>query len=383
MAIVLFDGPASAGLHPLTYTRAVAGLRMGILTIQQRWQHLLQTPVLVEALPFLQPLYPPVPQEVHTFIDAQVMPSATLLHRIEGLQQGEVLEDEHGIVACKGSGTSYHEVMDHAAMMFSTIGAVPRLQYPHQLMQWNNTWLAQDYSLVTAGKISQPLPATCQAVCPENIFIEEGASVNFSILNAAEGPVYIGKNARIMEGCLLRGPLAVCEEATLKMGTKIYGATTLGPHCTAGGELKNVVMQEYSNKGHDGYLGDSVIGQWCNFGAGSSNSNLKNTAGNVMLWNDYAGQKISAGNKCGVIMGDYCRIAINSSINTGSVFGVCCHVYGQGLLPTALPSFSWGIHGGKYELSKAFVHLAQWKKMKHQTLTDAEKRVLQHIFEAT
>ena len=185
-----------------------------------------------------------------------------------------------------------------------------------------------------------------------------------------------------MEGCLIRGPLALCDHAILKMGRKVYGATTIGPYCTGGGEIKNTIMQAYSNKGHDGYLGDSLIGQWCNFGAGSSNSNVKNTAGDVLLWNDYTQAHVSAGNKCGLILGDYSRIAINAAINTGSVYGVCCNVFGEGLLPKTLQSFSWGAKGEKYDLQKAYAHIDQWKKMKGQTITSEEKAVLQHIFEA-
>ena len=180
---------------------------------------------------------------------------------------------------------------------------------------------------------------------------------------------------------MIRGAFALCDKATLKMGTKIYGATTIGTHSTGGGEIKNSILQAYSNKGHDGYLGDSVVGLWCNFGAGSSNSNVKNTAGEVLLWNDYAQAYINAGNKCGVIMGDYSRVAINSPINTGSVYGVCCNVIDEGLLPKTLPNFSWGTAGDRYDLQKAYTHIEQWKKMKGQIMTNEEKAVLQHIFE--
>jgi UDP-N-acetylglucosamine diphosphorylase/glucosamine-1-phosphate N-acetyltransferase len=233
---------------------------------------------------------------------------------------------------------------------------------------------------LTRGRQSAPIPPSVQVISPQSIFIEEGASISHSILNASTGPIYIGRNSNIMEGCLIRGPFALCESAVVKMGTKIYGATTIGPCSTAGGEIKNSVLFGYSNKGHDGYLGDSVIGEWCNLGAGTSNSNLKNNAGEVKVWN--AGQFISAGLKCGLLMGDYSRAAINTSFNTGTVVGVCCNVYGEGLMPKYIPDFSWGVHnkGPKYAFEKALRDIENWKKLKNQSLTDAEILTLKHIF---
>ncbi len=380
MAIVLFDPPAARSLYPLTYTRAAAGLRIGILTIQARWQLLLGEEVYVDTATYLQPLYSPVPEAVHTFINALVTPGETLINSIKQLKQGEVLEDENGIIACKGHGSSLQHAIDDSATLFTTIEQVQRLQYPHQLFQWNENFIESDFKLITAGRKSFALSSANAVVLPQNVFIEEGAQVEYAVINAAGGPVYIGKNATIMEGCLIRGPMALCEGATLKMGTRIYGATTIGPYCVAGGEIKNVIMQGYSNKGHDGYLGDSVIGEWCNIGAGASNSNVKNTAGDVMQWNDHAEGYINAGSKCGVIMGDYSRVAINSSINTGSMYGVCCNVFGEGLLPKRLRNFSWGT-GEEYDLLKALEHITEWKKMKGQALTDEEKAALKHIFE--
>jgi len=343
---------------------------------------LLNEEVYIETVPYLQTLYNAVPEGIHTFVDAQVLPSDDLISSIKQLKQGEVLEDETGIIACKAAGENWQQAMDDGAMNFTAINQVQRLQYPHQILQWNKTFIESDFKLLTNNRSSQSLSFTNQAIHPRNVFVEEGASIEYAIINAKDGPVYIGKNAVIMEGCLVRGPLALCDNAVLKMGTKIYGATTLGPHCTGGGEIKNTVMQAYSNKGHDGYLGDSLIGQWCNFGAGSSNSNVKNTAGDILLWNEHAQAHVNAGNKFGLIMGDYSRIAINAAINTGSVYGVCCNVFGDGLLSKSLPNFSWGTKGERYDLQKAYTHIEQWKKMKGQTLTGEEKAVLQHIFEA-
>ncbi len=382
MAIVLFDTNRRVGLYPLTYTRAVAELRMGILSIEERWKQLLGEEIYIDTVPYLQPLYSKVPEGLHTFIDALVIPSESLINRIRQMQQGEVLEDETGVVACKAAGKNWLQAMGDGAMIITAISQVQRLQYPHQIIQWNKTFIELDFKLLTKGRVSRPPSFTNQVLHPRNVFIEEGASVEFAIINAKDGPVYIGKNAVVMEGSMMRGPLALCDNAVLKMGTKVYGATTIGPYCTGGGEIKNTVMQAYSNKGHDGYLGDSLVGQWCNFGAGSSNSNVKNTAGDILLWNEYAQAHVNAGNKCGLIIGDYSRVAINAAINTGSVYGICCNVFGEGLLPRALPNFSWGTKGERYDLQKAYGHTDQWKKMKGQALTSEEKAVLQHIFEA-
>ena len=263
----------------------------------------------------------------------------------------------------------------------STHAAIPALHHPWEIFQLNDAALRSDFQLITHGRRSQPIPASIQAICPENIFIEPGARISYSILNASTGPIYIGANAEIMEGCLIRGPLALCEGAILKMGTKIYGATTIGPYSTAGGEIKNSVIFGYSNKGHDGYLGDSVIGEWCNLGAGTSTSNVKNNAAAVRVWDQPTASYKEAGPKCGLLMGDYSRSAINTSFNTGTLTGACCNIFGPGLTPKFIPSFSWG-HSPqtKYEWEKALRDIANWKKMKKRSLTDAEILTLKHIF---
>ena len=259
---------------------------------------------------------------------------------------------------------------------------VPRLTHPWHIFQFNAEALVDDYTLLTSGAVSQPIPPTVQAIAPENIFIEEGAVLQHCILNASTGPIYIGARAEIMEGSLIRGPFALCEGATVKMGTKIYGATTVGPYSVVGGEIKNSVIFGYSNKGHDGCLGDAVIGEWCNLGAGTSNSNLKNNAAEVRVWDEPTRQFISAGTKCGLLMGDYSRSAINTSFNTGTVTGVCCNIFGEGLTPKCIPSFSWGYGPSpKYELEKALRDIEGWKRLKGQTLTNAEIQKLKYIFE--
>ena len=213
------------------------------------------------------------------------------------------------------------------------------------------------------------------------IFLEPGAIVEHCYLNASEGPIYIGKDALIMEGSMIRGPFAIGEGGVVKMGSKIYGATSAGPYCVLGGEIKNSVFFGYSNKSHDGYLGDSVIGEWCNIGGGSSNSNLKNSLGVIRIWNPMKKMFLDSGLKCGLFMGDYSRSAINTSFTAGATIGVSCHVFGIGPTPAYLPSFSWGFDQEKYAFDKAITHIAKWKKLKGRELENDEIKKLRSIFD--
>ena len=229
------------------------------------------------------------------------------------------------------------------------------------------------------AEFPEEISSTNKIICPENIFVEAGATINYSILNASDGPIYIGKNAEIQEGSLIRGPFALCEGSRVKMGTKIYGATTIGPYCLAGGEIKNSILMGYSNKSHDGYLGDSVIGEWCNLGAGTSNSNLKNTAGIVKVWSKEKNDFINAGNKCGLLMGDYSRSAINTSFNTGTVAGISCNIFGNAFPSKFIEDFTWG--NEKYIFEKAISDINNWKKLKGLEITEEEIKSLKNIYE--
>ena len=266
------------------------------------------------------------------------------------------------------------------------------IRYPWDIFLYNSEALTEDFLLITAGRRSEPIPASVQAIQPHSIFIEEGARLQHCILNASTGPIYIGRDSEIMEGASIRGPFALCEGAVVKMGARIYGATTIGPYSVAGGEVKNSVLFGYSNKAHDGYLGDSVIGEWCNLGAGTSNSNIKNTASSVKVWHPASETFMDAGLKCGLLMGDYSRCAINSSFNTGTVVGVCCNVVGGGLPPKYIPDFTWGTPPGassergnpervKYAWNKAIRDIGNWKKLKNRSLSDSEILILRPIFE--
>ena len=379
MSIILFDNSQRKRLWPLTQTKAVAALRMGMLTMAERWEQLTGMQVFIHTEKYLQNLYGYAGADEHIWIDASVIPDKALVDLVQSLDKNDCWADEYGLIVGKthlsfedfdaAQSLQYFEnIHDHAM--------VDRIQFPWDLIQWNDRILRFDFDVLTRGKTSAAISSTNRCIHAEHIFIESGAIVEHALLNASTGPIYIGKNAVVMEGSAIRGPFALGDHSVLKMNSRIYGATTLGPYCMGGGEIKNSIMMGYSNKAHDGYMGDAVIGEWCNWGAGTSNSNLKNTVGIVQVWSEAEKQYLPAGYKCGVIMGDYSRTAINSSINTGSVIGVSCNVFGEGLLPNIIPDFSWGCKGVKYKTDKALVDIDNWKKLKNQSLSEIEKQIL-------
>jgi UDP-N-acetylglucosamine diphosphorylase/glucosamine-1-phosphate N-acetyltransferase len=315
-------------------------------------------------------------------IHGNVLPTPKMIKAISKLKNGEFLSvnGDAGIVFrfTKEEVIEPHKIKVTKAVTIKE--KIKALQYPWEIFQWNDEAIRDDFELITAKRRSQAISKTNSVQKSSQVFIEKGAKVEHSVLNASTGPIYIGKNAEVMEGCMIRGPFALGDEAVLKMGSKTYGATSIGPGCAVAGEIKNSVLFGYSNKAHDGYLGDSVIGEWCNLGAGTSNSNLKNNAGEVKIWTPRG--QMNAGNKCGVLMGDYTRTAINTSINTGTVLGVSCNVFGAGLTPKYLPSFSWGNDGiDRYEFDKAIADIVNWKKLKEKKLSKNEKSILKYIFE--
>ena len=372
MAIILFDNSFRKKLYPFTLTRAVADIRIGICTIKERWERLTNQQVFVITENYLQGLYHAIDNGDHIWIDASVLPDDDIVDRVLSLESGDALADETGLIAGRNANTlsSFKNIIDTK---------VKRLEYSWQLFQWNDEWLRKDFATITKGRRSKKISSTNFIQSPENIFIEEGASVEYAFINANDGPVYIGKNAVVSEGAMIRGSFALLDNALVKMGAKIVGATTIGPHCTVCGEIKNSILFGYSNKGHDGYLGDSVIGEWCNLGAGSSNSNVKNSGGAVNMWNAFDQQYHVVGQKCGALIGDYSRFSINSSINTGSYVGVASSVFGNGLLPKLINDFTFGTEG-KYDFDKATRDINNWKKMKLRQLSNEEIEVLKYIF---
>jgi UDP-N-acetylglucosamine diphosphorylase/glucosamine-1-phosphate N-acetyltransferase len=376
-------------LHPFTLTRQIQDIRVGILTIREKWERMLGLPSFDKK----EDDYKDLDRSTHIndaaqdgdicfMIHGNVLPTIKLVKAAKKLRNGEFLsvKGSEGIVFrfTKNEIEEKHKIKVKKAVMIREEPVI--IQYPWHIFQSNDRAIGEDFELLTKKRKSQPISKTNKVIKSSGIFIEKGATVEHCLLNASKGPIYIGKNAEVMEGCMIRGPFAMGEGSLLKMGTKIYGATTLGPYCIGGGEIKNSVLFGYSNKAHDGYLGDSVIGEWCNLGAGTSNSNLKNNASEIRLWTP--GGKMNAGKKCGVMMGDYSRTAVNTAINTGSVIGVCCNVFGNGLTPKHIPGFSWGSDGiDRYRFEKALEDIEAWKQLKGSTLTDNERSVLKYIFD--
>src|ERR1700744_5794490 len=283
--MLLFEDTSCTGdLLPFTAIRSVLDLRMGILTFREKWTKLLGAEAFrVE------------PVTTSAALPANILPTKALAARIrEEMNRGPLTQD------------SIDRILTHGRL----------IRYPWHIFQHNSEALLEDFDLITTGRVSQAIPSGVQVVNPAAIFIEEGARLSHCVLNASTGPIYIGCDAEIMEGALIRGPFAACDGAVVKMGAKIYGCTTLGPSTTAGGEIKNVIFLGYSNKGHDGYLGDAVIGEWGNLGAGVTASNLKNNAADIRVYHPASHSWLNAGLKCGLLMGDYSRAGINTSFDT-------------------------------------------------------------------
>lgn len=345
MSIVLFDTEERKSLYPLTTARSVADIRIGILTRKEWWEVVSNQKVYVSTEKYLQPLYAKIPDGNHLYIRSNILPEGNLLKKLLLLSENRALLDENGeLIAANGSDAFFRDALSGKSQEkhVSKINSVKKLEFPWQIFQWNDAYLRTDFALLTKNRKSAKISKTNQVIAPENIFIEKDAVVECSILNASTGPIYIGKQVAIMEGACIRGSFAILKNSVVKMGAKIYGATTIGPNCVVGGEIKNSILMSNSNKAHDGYLGDSVIGQWCNLGGGTTNSNLKNTVGPIKMWSINSDKEIEIGNKGGCIIGDYSRTAINSSINTGSVFGIASNIFGSGLLPTKIPNGIWG-----------------------------------------
>ena len=378
-----------ANLHPFTLTRHMQDIRVGILTIREKWERMLQLPSFNKwedhylsddsSIKIGEQKDPDTALLVH----ANVLPTKAMISKIKKLQNGEYISaGKNGSIAFAFSNkqvVGLHKIKVTRQVKYES--PLKLLQYPWEIVRLNDWAIREDFSLLTSKRKTASISKTSVVIDPSQIFMEQGAKVEHCILNASAGPIYIGKNVEIMEGSMIRGPVALCEGAVVKMGTKIYGAATIGPYCTVGGELKNVVMFGYSNKAHDGYLGDSVIGEWCNLGAGTSNSNVKNNCSEVKYWVDADKKEMSAGLKGGLLMGDYSRAAINTSFNTGTVVGVNCNVFATGLTPKLIPSFTWGCDGiTRYKLSKALEDVDKWKNLKGMSISAREKQILKDIY---
>ena len=384
MNYILHDGQLADQLLPFTYTRPVADIRIGIQTIREKWEGMLQSPTSTRTRPHLSKLWPLIEASQNTYVDASYLPTAALVEKVKALQPGQAIYDaETPIAYCCEQGQKLDdgfEVEQYAS------ADIFRIQHTWDIFTKNKEAIKQDFERLTAGRDSQSIPEGCAVINPEQIFIEEGARVIFSSLNAEDGPIYIGKDALVMEGSRIRGPFSLGEKSTVKMGAKIYSGTTIGPQCKVGGEVNNSVLFGYSNKGHDGFLGNSVLGEWCNIGADSNTSNLKNNYAEVRLW-DYAAQSFARTGLqfCGLIMGDHSKCGINTMFNTGTVVGVSANVFGTGFPRNYIPSFSWGGSAGftTYQTRKALETANAMMGRRDMELSPEETEILLHVFEET
>ena len=385
MNYILFDGPSRNNLLPFTFTRPVADIRIGILTIREKWELFLDATTTTVTEDYLSDKYPMVEMEENIMINASYLPNLELVEMIKRLQDNQAIFNDEDVIAFFSKDTQ--EEVD-----FETYEAI---EFNDDVLKIENTWdifskngeaIQEDFNLITNGRVSKPIPSSNNVIAAENIFVEEGAKLEFVTLNASSGPIYIGKNTEIMEGSLIRGPLALCEGAGIKLGAKIYGPTTIGPHSKVGGEVNNSVIFAYSNKGHDGFLGNSVLGEWCNLGADTNNSNLKNNYAEVRLW-DYQTESFARTGLqfCGLMMGDHSKCGINTMFNTGTVVGVSANIFGSGFPRNFVPSFSWGGNGGftTYLTKKAFEVAEVVMSRRNIEFSDQDKAILEHVFEET
>ena len=389
MNTILFDAQQRQNLLPLTYTKPVAELRVGILKIVEKWNKYLKTECSFLTEEYLQEKFPARIEDQNLLINGALLPDEDLAEQISLLKVREAITKDNQLLAIN------LEKEDLLGFFSGELEEYSNIEYDADISLINNTWdifskngeeIEADYDLLTQGRVSQEISSTVQVLGKEQVFFEEGAKAEFAIINASSGPVYIGENAEIMEGAVIRGPFALCEHSTVKMSAKIYGPTTIGPESKVGGELNNVVIQGYTNKAHDGFLGNSVIGEWCNLGADTNNSNLKNNYAEVRLW-DYGTEGFAKTGLqfCGLIMGDHSKCGINTMFNTGTVVGVSANIFGSGFPRNFIPSYSWGGASGfvEYQTKKAFEVAAKVFERRGLEFDEKEQKILNHIFEQT
>ena len=383
MQLVFSDAQYWEDFLPLTFTRPVAEMRCGILTFSERWQKILETTeVSWFTEMYLQQKFREPEKKESLFLVTNFLPTEAVIQQIKDLKQGEALVYEDELVAAKINMEGFS--LNQIEKMTDIKEELVFFKKPTDLFTYNKEAIDFDFELLTKGKTSQELSSTNGFLGnKEDLFIEEGAEIEFSTINTKTGKIYIGKNAEVMEGCNLRGPIALCEGSKFNLGAKIYGATTIGPHSKVGGEVSNIIIFGYSNKGHDGFVGNSVIGEWCNLGADTNSSNLKNNYGNVKLWNYRTKDFQDTGLQfAGLIMGDHSKTAINTQLNTGTVIGVASNIFKEGFPPNLIENFSWGgfKDDERFKLDKAYEVAEKVMARRKLPLTDDDKAILKHIF---
>ena len=384
MQLVFSDAQYWEDFLPLTFTRPVSELRMGILTFQERWKKLLE----IEDIAFLTEDYlqekfkkPELKESL--LIVPNFLPTESVLEQIKKIKQGEALIYQDEVIVAKLDMKDFS--LSKITKMIEVEGKLLFVKSPSDIFTYNQQFLDYDFELLTRNRKSQELSETNNFLGDKkDLFIEEGAEIEFATLNCKTGKIYVGKNAEIMEGTMIRGSLALCEGSKINMGAKVYGATTIGPYSKVGGEVNNIVIFGYSNKGHEGFIGNSVIGEWCNLGADTNSSNLKNNYANVKLWNYRLSRFVDTGLQfCGLIMGDHSKSAINTQFNTGTVVGVAANIFKTGFPPNLVKSFSWGGMNGdeSYRLDKVFEVMEKVMQRRKVDLTDIDKNIISHLYE--
>ncbi len=385
MNYILFDGPSRNALLPFTFTRPVADIRIGILTIREKWEKYLGSTTTTLTEEYLSEKFPMVEMDENIMINASFLPNEILSEMVSNLEINQAIFQGDNIIAFYTTENQEDVNFDDYEILDYNQDCIV-VQNTWEIFAKNDAAIRDDFEFLTNDRKSQPIPKSVNAISPENIFIEAGAKLEFATLNASAGPIYIGVNSEIMEGAVIRGPFALCEYGKVKIGAKVYGATTVGPYSTIGGEVKNSVLFGYSSKGHDGFLGDSVLGEWCNIGADSNNSNLKNNYEEVKLWSYETENFAKTGLQfCGLMMGDHSKCGINTMFNTGTVVGVSTNIFGSGFPRNFIPSFSWGGAAGftTYLTKKAFETAKLVMARRSIEFDEKEAKILEHVFELT
>jgi len=388
--IILFDDENWKNFLPLTYTRPTAELRLGIDKISEKWAYALAGKISYITKDHLTKKYPINIEVENILINGSVLPTRKLELLIKDLELNEAVLYNEDLIAARLDQKQFAKMIESNSMdeirgidVTNSEDAIIQISHITDLFSKNAEFIIKDFKRITAGRVSEPISSTNTILGKkEDVFIESGVNIECCILNAKNGPIYIGKNALVMEGSMLRGPLAVMEKAVIKMGAKIYGGTTIGPHCKAGGEINNSMLYAYSNKGHEGYLGNSILGEWCNLGADTNTSNLKNNYDEVKLWSYVKESFVKTGlTFCGLIMGDHSKSGINTMFNTGTVVGVSCNIFGDGFPRNFIPSFSWGGASGykTYLLDQAIDTAKRVMERSNQTLEENDIEILQFI----
>lgn len=392
MNYILFDDNSRIDLLPFTFTRPICEIRAGILTLREKWEKLLGISTSTYTEAYLGEKFPLKIEKDNIFLNGSVCPDTRLADEINKLKIGQKLVNGNTILAMRISGDHFKDEIDKNTIFFNTYG--PDLKYYHNyikiryiydIFKLNDELIKNDFELLAKGRNSAGLSRT-NTVLGSDIFVEEGVKAECAVFNTMSGPVYLGKNSEIMEGSVIRGPFALGEESVLKMSAKIYGATTIGPHSKVGGEINNSVIFGYSNKAHDGFLGNSVIGEWCNIGADSNNSNLKNNYAEVKLWSYRSQSFVNTGLVfCGLFMADHSKCGINTMFNTGTVVGVSSNIFGDGFPRNYIPSFSWGGAAGftTFSLQKAIEVAEKMMERRGKKMDNMERGIMKNIFELT